>query len=166
MTNKIIHMAPLRDAVGMRFNVHNVFPLGQHVTELFEVLAQSKEASGLHTFPLPGVAVIEENDKLIARIHPLDRLALEEGRQSVLPLCVLSRSNAEVTMVTVASPPRRDWTRSAAIGLPTMLLRPTTTTSAPLVSTPLRSNSSMTPAGVHDTNPSVWPMSNFPTFSG
>ena len=41
---------------------------------------------------------------------------------------------------------------SSAIGLPTMLLRPTTTHSFPATSTPLRRSSSITPAGVQGRN--------------
>ena len=55
---------------------------------------------------------------------------------------------------------------SDAIGLPTMLLRPTITQSAPAVVTPLACNMYNTPAGVHGANPSFSPMSSLPTFTG
>ena len=56
----------------------------------------------------------------------------------------------EWSTVTVASACGSFCRRIAAIGLPTMLPRPRTTTSAPFVSTPLRIRSSWTPAGVHE----------------
>ena len=59
----------------------------------------------------------------------------------------------EWQIVTVASPPAPGRSRSAAMGRPTIVLRPITTACAPRVSTPLRSSSSRTPIGVHGTNP-------------
>ena len=68
--------------------------------------------------------------------------------------------------VTVQSAPSPPCIISAAIGLPTMLLRPSTTHSAPRVSTPLRRSSSCTPAGVQGAKPSRSPISSLPTFTG
>ena len=51
-------------------------------------------------------------------------------------------------MVTVAFAPFAFWSRMFAIGLPTMLERPTTTTSAPSIFTPDRTSSCWIPAGV------------------
>ena len=58
--------------------------------------------------------------------------------------------------VTVASTP--GCTISDAIGLPTMLLRPTITQSAPAVVTPLACSMYSTPAGVHGAKPSFSPI--------
>src|SRR5829696_7805486 len=54
----------------------------------------------------------------------------------------------------------------AAIGLPTIVLRPMTTQSAPAVLTPYSPRSSCTPAAVQGTNPSVCPISSLPTLTG
>ena len=54
----------------------------------------------------------------------------------------------EWATVTVASA----WSSRSAMGLPTMSLRPTTTARRPETVMPLRSRSSMMPAGVHATN--------------
>ena len=55
---------------------------------------------------------------------------------------------------------------NAAIGFPTMLLRPITTQFLPGVFTPDSLSMTCIPAGVHGTNPSRSPMSIFPTFTG
>ena len=66
----------------------------------------------------------------------------------------------EVQMVTVAL----RWSSMSAIGLPTMLLRPTTTASRPSSATPDADPAcAMHPAGVHGTNPG-WPTTRLPTF--
>src|SRR5215213_3454894 len=54
----------------------------------------------------------------------------------------------------------------AAIGLPTIVLRPMTTHSAPAVATPYSPRSNCTPAAVHGTKPSVCPISSLPTLTG
>ena len=51
------------------------------------------------------------------------------------------------------------------MGLPTILLLPTTTHSFPAISIPERFSSCMTPAGVQDTKPGL-PMQSAPTFWG
>ena len=53
----------------------------------------------------------------------------------------------------------------AAMGLPTMLLRPTTTTSAPSIWTPERINSCQIPWGVQGRK-SGSPIKSLPTFTG
>jgi len=65
-------------------------------------------------------------------------------------------------MVTVAFAPGWSWIMRAAIGLPTMLLRPISTHSLPDVSTPLCRSSSCTPAGVQGAKPSRSPISSLP----
>ncbi len=54
---------------------------------------------------------------------------------------------------------------STAIGLPTMLLRPSTTARRPTSGISLRLSNSMMPAGVQGTNPGK-PVNNRPAFSG
>jgi hypothetical protein len=69
--------------------------------------------------------------------------------------------------VTVQSAPLPLWISSAAIGLPTMLLRPRITASFPRSRRPIASSSiTCTPAGVQGRKPSVCPMSILPTFTG
>ena len=57
-------------------------------------------------------------------------------------------------------------TSSIAIGLPTIMDRPITTASAPLVSIPEISNNFMHPAGVQGTKPVGSSKTSFATFSG
>lgn len=55
----------------------------------------------------------------------------------------------------------------SAAGMPTMLLRPTTTAFFPASATPLRSSSTTHPLGVHGMNSGSWPfMLSLPMFSG
>src|SRR5215203_4902225 len=55
---------------------------------------------------------------------------------------------------------------SAAIGFPTIVLRPMTTQSAPAVGTPYSPRRACTPAAVQGTNPSVCPIRSLPTLTG
>ncbi len=68
-------------------------------------------------------------------------------------------------IVTVAFAPFAFWSRMLAMGLPTMLDLPTTTTSAPSVFVPLRTISSWIPAGVQGRKSGL-PITIFPTFTG
>mmetsp|Transcript_786 Transcript_786/g.2014 ORF Transcript_786/g.2014 Transcript_786/m.2014 type:complete len:213 (+) Transcript_786:1625-2263(+) len=69
----------------------------------------------------------------------------------------------ECTTVTVALRS----CKSMAAGVPTMLLRPTTTARLPEIATPVRSSSSMHPFGVQHTKLGVRPrIASFPMFSG
>lgn len=70
----------------------------------------------------------------------------------------------EWAMVTVASVPFAR--RSMAMGLPTIMERPMTTASAPLVSIPEISNNFMHPAGVQGTKPVGSSRTSLATFSG
>src|SRR4029077_12868012 len=72
----------------------------------------------------------------------------------------------EWQIVTVASPPLPGWIRRLAMGLPTMLDRPTITALAPLGSIPDRSSISCTPYGVAGRRPVRSPMDTLPTFTG
>ena len=65
--------------------------------------------------------------------------------------------------VTVAFSVRRVSSRPS--GRPTVIPRPTTTTSAPAISTPWRRSSSMTPTGVHGSGPGL-PSTSLPRFIG
>ena len=71
----------------------------------------------------------------------------------------------EWTTVTVESAPRPLWTIMAAIGLPTMLLRPITTTCFPDVSRPDLTIICCTPAGVAGRKSGL-PMRTRPTLVG
>ena len=72
----------------------------------------------------------------------------------------LARSRVfEVQTVTVALRP----SSMIAMGLPTMLLRPTTTASLPARSAPILSSIAMHPAGVQGANPG-FPTTRLPTF--
>src|SRR5438094_756857 len=68
--------------------------------------------------------------------------------------------------VTVALACLAFWIRMAAIGLPTMLPRPSTTTSAPSILTCERMSNSCTPAGVQGRKPEVSPSISLPTLTG
>ena len=72
----------------------------------------------------------------------------------------------ECTTVTVALPFLFFCISSKASGLPTIMLRPSTTTCAPLISTPVSRSNRCTPSGVHGTNPLGSSSTSLATFSG